>query len=87
MAVQQVSRDPVSGSRASDRNNRNTFAGSRDQSVTSKLIGIKGTAYLHKRMRDACEADGLTSAELISSLLDLRERDIRRRVTGNPLSV
>lgn len=52
-----------------------------------KLIGVKGTHYLHKRMREACRADGMTTAELISSLLDLRDRDIKRRVgAGNPLS-
>jgi len=47
----------------------------------SKFIGIRGTAYLHRRMMDAARADGLTVAELLSSLLDLRERDQRRRAS------
>lgn len=79
VADQTVSRGLKRGSRAGG----GKFAGiNRDR----KLIGIKGTAYLHERLRAACNADGLTSAELISSLLDLRDRDIKRRVgSGNPL--
>lgn len=49
--------------------------------ASRKLIGVKGTHYLHRRMREACAADGLTSAELISSLLDMRERAIARGIT------
>ena len=50
------------------------------------MIGVKATHYLHQRLRDACAEDGMTMAELLSALLDLRDRDkFRRANDGNPL--
>lgn len=58
-----------------------------------KLIGIKTPAathdYLLTRFRAACDAAGMTSAEMLDYLLDLRQRDetTRDRLAGNPLAV
>jgi hypothetical protein len=83
MAVHGVTRGVDRVSRARDRK----FAASQQSKQGKKLIGVKGTHYLHRRMREACRADGLTSAELIESLLDMRDRDMLRRANGgNPLA-
>jgi hypothetical protein len=79
MTVDGVTRDVDRVSRARG----GKFAGSDGRG--RKLIGIKGTHYLHRRLREACAADGLTSAELIDSLLDLREKAIERGIVQAPL--
>ena len=54
----------------------------------SKLIGIKGTPDLQKRMKIACIEEGLTYAELIDRLLDMREerRNRQRAQQAHPLA-
>lgn len=81
MAAETVPRALPTGSRVRDRRRTNKFAMPPITPASRKLIGVKGTHYLHRRMREACAADGLTSAELISSLLDMRERAIARGIT------
>lgn len=77
----------TSGNRESSRYRRPA----RDYAPAMKLIGIKVPArshsYLLGRFRAACEAAGLTSAEMLDSLLDMRDRDelTRDRLAGNPL--
>lgn len=81
MTVSSSSRGVASRSRA----HKQSFAGGA-AGDGSKLIGVKGTHHLHQRLRDACDADGVTMGELISALLDLREQTILTRVNGgNPL--
>lgn len=45
--------------------------------VPIKLIPVKGSAHLHRRLKIAAAEDGMTYAELISHWLD--ERDARNR--------
>jgi hypothetical protein len=68
-------------------------AGSSQRRSPIKLIGVKGTADLHRRLRVACAEDGQTSAELIDTLLDLRDAHRQRLLAAcasgrvNPLAV
>lgn len=47
--------------------------------VSTKLIPVKGTPELQRRIKVAAAEDGVTYAELIDTLLDERERRNERR--------
>lgn len=52
--------------------------------VPTKLIPIKGTPELHKRLRIAAAEEGVSYAELLTRWLDRRDANIKRQRAAQP---
>lgn len=50
----------------------------------TKLIPVKGTPTLQRRLKIAAAEDGKTYAQLITEWLDTRDQNIRRRRAAQP---